>query len=145
MFIQLLKMCCRWCQKIFFLCRSCWRGQAYCGDECRRAGKLKLHREAQRRYRQSEKGKKAHRLAEDRRRKRRNEKKNNENEKKLDDLSSTSESNELILPPSNIQFGFISLNLKPKHKLGALKKCHNCQRIGVIMEKFPRQGFVMRN
>ena len=53
----LISITCRWCDFSFFLCRSCWRGHAYCCDACRTAGKLQNRREAQRRYRQTEKGK----------------------------------------------------------------------------------------
>jgi hypothetical protein len=64
---------------------SCWRGQAYCCVKCRLAGRRNHHREAQRKYRQSEKGKKAHCEAENRRRHSQNQKK----EKNMDDATST--------------------------------------------------------
>jgi hypothetical protein len=64
----LLSIQCRWCEFYFCICRSCFRGQAYCCDTCRLAGNLKNKRKAQRRYRQTEKGKKNHREAENRRR-----------------------------------------------------------------------------
>lgn len=59
---------CRECGAGFGICRSCWRGQVYCSRVCRDAGKRRLHRQAQRRYRQTETGKAAHREAERRRR-----------------------------------------------------------------------------
>ncbi len=59
---------CRECGTSFGVCRSCWRGQGYCGPGCQEAGQRRLHRQAQRRYRQTEKGKAAHRQAERRRR-----------------------------------------------------------------------------
>ena len=53
---------------VFLVCRRCWRGQIYCSEEFRAEGMRKNHREAERRYRQTDKGKKAHREGENRRR-----------------------------------------------------------------------------
>ncbi len=47
---------CRHCQRGFCVCRCCWRGQAYCCNACRLSAGRASHREAQRRYRQTEKG-----------------------------------------------------------------------------------------
>jgi len=66
--MKLICVICRCCKKPFCVCQRCWRGQAYCSDACRRAGYLQSHRKAQHRYRQTENGKKVHRLAENRRR-----------------------------------------------------------------------------
>jgi len=82
--LLLVEVGCRWCGKRFYVCRRCWRGQAYCCEECRRLGRQRVHREAQRRYRQILRGKKAHRQGENRRRHGWSKK----NEKKMDDLSS---------------------------------------------------------
>jgi hypothetical protein len=38
------------CVKMFFICRPCYRGQAYCSDSCRRQTRLEQQREANRRY-----------------------------------------------------------------------------------------------
>jgi len=65
---EAITVVCRECGTGFGICRSCWRGQVYCSRACREAGKRRLHRQAQRRYRQTEKGKAAHREAERRRR-----------------------------------------------------------------------------
>lgn len=35
---------------MFFICRPCYRGQAYCSDPCRRQTRLEQQREANRRY-----------------------------------------------------------------------------------------------
>ncbi len=64
----LISVFCRWCNQGFCVCRRCWRGQVYCSKKCRRCGYLKAHREAQRRYSQTEKGRKKRLLAENRRR-----------------------------------------------------------------------------
>ncbi len=40
------------CSVMFFICRSCYRGQVYCGDECRRRMRREQRRRANRRYQQ---------------------------------------------------------------------------------------------
>lgn len=45
------------------ICRSCWRNQRYCSNECARLARLKRHQVNQRKYRQTEKGIKAQALA----------------------------------------------------------------------------------
>ena len=37
---------------MFYICRSCYRGQVYCGDECRRRRRRQQRRRANRRYQQ---------------------------------------------------------------------------------------------
>ena len=43
---------CRWCQRLFVLCRGCDHGNAYCDDPCRRAAQ----REANDRHQRSDEG-----------------------------------------------------------------------------------------
>ncbi len=120
---------CRWCHFSFFLCRACWRGHAYCSDACRTAGKLKNRREAQRRYRQTEKGKKNHREAENRRRYRQTIKKTIN----MDDTPST------VLPAWCTtliiwtQHHIFSLQIKPC--------CRFCCILGQPVLEFPRRGY----
>ena len=40
------------CGVMFFICRPCYRGQAYCSDECRRKSREEQLRKANRRYQQ---------------------------------------------------------------------------------------------
>ncbi len=40
------------CGVMFFICRSCYRGQVYCGDVCRRQMRREQRRRANRRYQQ---------------------------------------------------------------------------------------------
>jgi hypothetical protein len=49
------------CRAIFFICRSCDRGQRYCSDHCRQKARRRQHREANRRHQQSPEGKLDHR------------------------------------------------------------------------------------
>jgi len=48
---------CSRCSKIFYICVSCYRGQRYCCEDCRRQGLRKSRAAIQRRYRNSEHGK----------------------------------------------------------------------------------------
>ena len=128
--MQLCEVRCRWCGLPFFICRRCWRGQGYCCDECRRFARQKSHREAQRRYRQSPKGKKAHREAENRRRHGLSEK----GEKKMDDLSSTP------LPWWCMRFVIDSV-LVVQSARGRVERCHFCGAEGVLVDGFSRRGY----
>ena len=66
--LLLVQACCKWCGTPFYVCRPCWRGQCYCCDTCRHAAKAQQRREAQRKYRSTDKGKKNHCEGENRRR-----------------------------------------------------------------------------
>ena len=127
--VLLLRIHCRWCAFHFCICRSCWRGQAYCCDACRRAAKLKSHRQAQRRYRQTEKGKKAHCQAENRRRygHPQNQPKN------MDDVTSTPR-----LPWAMKLFTRIS---NRTWHIDLASMCHFCGAGGRIVAAFPRRGY----
>ena len=127
--MHLVEIQCRWCELTFCICRSCWRGQAYCCDICRLFGKLKIHREAQRRYRKTEKGKKAHREAENRRRYGLSKK----NQKNMDDASST------VLSAWGMKL-LLSAWSRIFHGKKTLP-CHFCGRFGVIVDEFPRRGY----
>lgn len=138
-FVLLKKIECRWCRTIFHICRSCWTGQAYCCDECRKEGIHHAHRKAQKRYRQTAKGKKAHIEAEKRRRKRLA----NKNEKNMDDGTSIGEPERCKVSPCGIQpaksankfYTKVSLN-KKNHCY-----CHFCGSFGKIVSDFPRRGY----
>jgi hypothetical protein len=45
---------CRICRTLFYVCRRCDRGQAYCGVSCRRAGRRAVLRIAKQKYRTHE-------------------------------------------------------------------------------------------
>jgi hypothetical protein len=134
--ILLLEVQCKWCGMVFHVCRSCWRGQAYCGDACRISGKRHAHREAQRRYRRSAKGKKAHREAERRWRKGLSKK----NKKIMDDRGSSPLHESIKLsscsdrtPGSTDEIGPGGLN--------SIGECHFCHSMGKIVARFPRRGY----
>src|SRR6056297_3456827 len=120
----MISVVCRCCETRFYVCQSCWRGQAYCSDTCRLTARRASHRKAQQRYRQTEKGKRAHRQSENRRRHR-----HEVDQKNMDDPSSTpalsvykmalKNKTEVSLPDTEAHF------------------CHFCGKSGVVVEKFP--------
>ena len=116
----LIEVRCHFCAARFLVCRRCFRGQAYCSDECRRQGRLRIHREAQRRYRQTKKGKKAHRLSENRHRHGLQQ----HHERKMDDVTSRASACRVIE---------ISIAAKGG------QRCHFCGCEGVVVDRFPRR------
>ncbi len=61
--VELRQLFCRGsgCGVMFYICRSCYRGQVYCGDECRRRMRRQQRRRANRRHQQSREGRLDHR------------------------------------------------------------------------------------
>ena len=49
------------CGGLFFICRSCYRGQRYCSGPCRQAARREQRRAANRRHQQSDEGRLDHR------------------------------------------------------------------------------------
>ena len=49
------------CGLMFFICRPCYRGQAYCSERCRRASRREQRRKANRRYEQDPEVRQDHR------------------------------------------------------------------------------------
>ena len=127
--VLLIAIQCRWCELQFCICRSCWRGQAYCCDACRRAAKLKKHRQAQRKYRQTEKGKKAHRQAENRRR----HGNRHHQSKNMDDAPSI---------PRRPWAMKVLIHIRSRAwRIGLISTCHFCGAFGRIAVTFPRRGY----
>jgi len=52
---------CRFCSQPFVVCRSCFRGQRYCGATCKQAGYRRRRGADRRRYDQTPKGRRSHR------------------------------------------------------------------------------------
>lgn len=131
MFLRVIR--CRWCDFLFCICRRCFRGQAYCSDECRLAGKRKNHRKAQRAYRQTDKGKKGHREAENRRRYGLTQK----NQKNMADATRTA------LPAWCIKVLIFTglLILRARTWFDSTGRCHFCGSFGEIVDEFPRRGY----
>lgn len=127
--VLLLLIQCRWCKFRFSICRSCFRGQAYCCDTCRRAARLKRHRQAQRKYRKTEKGKKNHREAENRRRHLNNQRKT----KNMDDTPST--------PRHPWAMKLLTRIKNHTWRIGLESVCYFCGTFGQIVATFPRRGY----
>ena len=120
--VLLLAIECRYCHQTFHLCRSCYRGQCYCCDLCRSTVQREAHRQAQQRYRQTGKGRKAHCRAESRRRL----KKNRLRRKNMDDEGSTPGGSHIIV-------------VMKQAKNSACCCC--CGVTGLVVNKFPRRGY----
>ena len=133
-------MQCRWCGAIFCICQSCWRGQVYCCNECRRAAQCKAHREAQRKYRKTEKGKKAHRESENCRRMGLTK----QNKKIVDDTASKLlwSSIKIEMPAKLSDEGQVGCGETTSMRTG---RCHFCGSWGVIVDQFPRRDYGKRS
>ena len=131
--LLLVEVCCRWCGARFYVCQRCWRGQAYCCEECGILGSRRGHREAQRRYRQTSKGKKAHRQGENRRRHGLSQK----NEKKMADRSSKG----LPLGVIGILVYARFLIVHARAWFDRSGRCHFCGCRGRVVDRFPRRGW----
>ena len=117
--VLLLEITCRWCGQSFFICQSCWRGQAYCSDACRALGYREKKQKRQRKYRNTSKGRKTHRRNE-------NKRKNCPSKKKVGDATSNP------IPP------LISC---PQKIYSNTPCCHCCGKKGVIVTRFPRRRY----
>lgn len=121
--VLLKEIQCKWCRQIFHICHSCWHCQVYCSDECRFLAKRQIHNKAQQRYRQTPKGKEAHRKAEKRRRMQ-------QMQKTMDDASST---------PG------IAHDILLENRVFDTPCCRYCGRKGPIVDFFPRRGYGPRS
>lgn len=110
---------CKRCSQQFYICNSCWRGQVYCSDECRDAAQNQAHCISQKKYRQTKKGKEAHRQQEKNKRLR-------DSIKNVDDATSTP----IVVRDS------VLTNL-----LFVGSCCHFCGRKGQMTDHFPRRGY----
>jgi hypothetical protein len=120
--VFLIRIKCKTCHLLFYLCRSCFRGHVYCCDQCRFISTKKAHRKAQSRYRTSEKGRRANQIAAKRRR-------TKKKQESVADEGSILPSKNGMLPPSSL-----------------LKKimCLFCGISGKAVTRFPRRGYKTR-
>jgi hypothetical protein len=51
---------CRFCSKVFWICRSCYRGHQYCSEACRYSGRRESQRLSRRKHQQSPEGRADH-------------------------------------------------------------------------------------
>ena len=110
---------CRWCGQCFYICQSCWRGQAYCSDSCKSFGYLRCRKKRQKEYRNSKKGKKTRRKAERKR-------SLGQSAKKSGDATSNTTSS--VISSSKIRF-----TQQPC--------CQLCGENGLVLGHFPRRRY----
>ena len=125
--VWLQKIVCRCCDVIFHLCRSCYRGQVYCGQACRLAGYLRNHREAQRQYRETDKGKRSHREAEKRRR--------------MKSSPKNSVTMKVLQTCVGLAKTIQSLLARSKGTEGGAAHCEICGISGASVDAFPGRGY----
>lgn len=130
----IIQFVCRCCGAIFNICRACFRGQAYCSEKCRISRQRQLHREAQKKYRQTEKGKKFHQEAERQRRIRRKS-------KNVDDETSTMKSDIVCCLSEYIIESLKKLIFSTLNSAEETGTCHFCGKYGSLCNKFPRRGY----
>jgi hypothetical protein len=126
----LVCMTCRFCHISFCICRSCYRRQAYCGKRCRKTARRRAHREAQRRYRQTDRGKRTHCLSENRRR----HGQQRVGSKNMADQTTKSQKIHCKRAPAKHAHG---VSFQP----GGRGYCHFCGRGGIILNEFPRRSY----
>lgn len=117
--VYLKELQCRWCEQIFYICQSCWRGQAYCCDACRVTAFRIAKQNRQRKYRRTAKGRQRHRRNERKRRMRRSK-------KTVGDAGSNF--NSVVISSRKILFS-------------TSECCCFCGRRGVVVKHFPRRGY----
>jgi len=116
-FLKAIK--CKNCGHFFYMCQSCWRGHLYCCVKCRRDKQKQQHNKSQRLYRQTQKGKKAHREGEKRRR-------NRKSEKNMDERSST-----LVIHD----------DMDTEKEFCSSPYCHFCGKSGAVVLEFPHREY----
>ena len=124
---SLLKILCGCCRMIFHMCRSCYRGQVYCSEECRDSGYRRNHREAQRKYRSTEKGRQSHCDAERRRRMN----------------ASENSSFKVVLYGTCACLAEMVLSIFEEDMTGEEKPAHCkiCGIAGIVVNAFPQRGY----
>ena len=117
--VLLKEVRCKYCGRVFYVCRRCWHGQVYCGKRCRKICQREMHREAQRNYRQTAKGKKTHREYEEKRRIKKNK-------KTMADTGTTPHG---------------ACDIDPPKRPGNRPRCLFCGLSGIVVAQFPRRDY----
>ena len=130
------RILCGHCGRGFYVCQSCWRGQSYCSEECRGAARREARQATQRRYRRTEKGKKAHREAEKRRRVRVRKK----NGRIVDYEGSTPQCGDATMETSP-EGSDEGRSKGGGNAVIAVCRCHFCGSWGIVVDRFPRRGY----
>jgi hypothetical protein len=120
----LVEIKCRWCCAQFYICRSCFRGQGYCSDNCRINGRQKNRREAQQRYSKSDKGRTTRNYY-----------------KQSQPLTTKKEflKKNMTLGADTSSTPVFSCDIVNPEQEKLIPKCRNCGRIGRVVAEFPRR------
>ena len=118
---ETIRIECRCCGKIFYKCRSCYRNNCYCSEECKKSGLRECRNMAQKKYRKTEKGKKQHAESEKKRRLRKNK------------------SKKILKKYQSCMCIMMKLTQKFKKKTKA--KCQNCGIEGDVVDEFSKRGY----
>jgi hypothetical protein len=59
--VELIPLCCSWCNGLFAVCVGCYRGQSYCCEACRERARCEQQSAANRKYQMTPKGAENHR------------------------------------------------------------------------------------
>lgn len=127
----LIEIGCDCCGSIFYVCRKCYRGQKYCCEECQKAGYREVHREAQRKYSQTDEGKERRQDAQKRRRE---EIKKGALKKGMGLLQKLYKS---CMCLSMLIRSMLSKDENCQNK----QCCHFCGSSGVVVNDFPRRSY----
>jgi len=65
--LDAITFCCSECGQELSICRSCWRGQKYCGETCRVSARRKQRRQIQKKYSGTDRGLESGRIRQQRR------------------------------------------------------------------------------
>ena len=123
----LLKIYCHCCGKIFHICRCCYSGHVYCSKECRKAGYRQVRKEAQKKYRKTDAGRKKHREAEQNRRNKKRE------------IKCTA--NVITKTCMCILMALASIFVKGENGGNKAAKCNFCGKHVESAEEFPERGY----
>ncbi len=142
MTMYIIIVACRHCSIEFNVCRGCWFGKAYCSDTCRIKNQTERHRESQRQYRQTDKGKKCHADSERSRRQRQHQQKHAQ-KNTVDDDSTTSPVDSSNLGEIGNEAANISFCTKQEGEFSAQRYafCVVCGCLGVIVPEFPPRAY----
>ena len=125
------------CGVMFFICRPCYRGQAYCSEECRQESRRRQRRKANRRYQQDPEVRQDHR---DRMREYRKQLR----EIRVTDQSSTTVCGQGSIAEPLVKAGGETPTAEKPHDLGKSTwgerlggiVCRICGRIGKFVARF---------
>jgi ribosomal protein S14 len=146
--VVLYQLVCRYepCGKVFYICRSCFRGHAYCSYPCFKANRDKQCREANRRHQESEEGRLDHNQRQQQLYQRQVAARSGGNEKNLTDRSSQTDCDGVTMNFSDsrelrsTKTEFKEPQEVHDDKREAYPRCRICNRKGYWVDTFHLVG-----